>query len=190
MDDKPKNYWHTDGSQTTQLNPTQPGVSTPQNSPSNIGPSEDDVNWQASEYIHHDKGFLWYCALGLVTIVGVGSAVFFQQWIFAALVLVMGVAVGIYARRPPREISYSISHDGVYVDNQPYPYDSFRSFGIIDDGAFFALQLRPTKRFMPAVMMYFAEDDGERIIDALSDHLPMEDIKVDLIDKFMRWLRF
>ncbi|HEX6462262.1 MAG TPA: hypothetical protein VFZ58_03225 [Candidatus Saccharimonadales bacterium] len=188
MEEKPQNYWQPASPEPSQ--PVQTQDPAPQAPLEQTGPSEADISWRASEYVHHDKGFLWYVVLGATTLAGTGLAAFLQQWIFAALILIMGIAVGVYAKRPPREISYSIAPDGVYVNNQLFLYGDFRSFGIVDDGAFFALQLRPTKRFMPAVTMYFTEADGERIVDALSQHLPMEELKIDLVDKFMRWLRF
>lgn len=190
MDEKPQNYWRTDETnpQPNTVASTAPHVS--QVASDEINSSPDTVSWRASEYIHHDKGFWWYVVLGLITIAGTVLAVFLQQWIFAALILVMGIAIGVYAKRPPREINYSIATDGILINNQHFSYYDFRSFSIVDDGAFFAVQLRPTKRFMPAVTMYFAETDGERIVDALGEHLPMEEMKADLFDKFIQWLRF
>jgi hypothetical protein len=43
---------------------------------------------------------------------------------------------------------------------------------------------------MPAVSMYFAEEDGEKIVDILGARLPMEELHLDAIDRLMRRLRF
>jgi len=188
MDEKPQNYWHPDQQQEAEKNDTPAFSSAEQ--PQELTEGGDEVSWRASEYIHHDKGVLWYVVLGLVTIAGTGLAVFLQQWIFAALVLAMGVAIGVYASRPPREVEYRITEEGIYVADRLFPYINFRSFGVEADGAFYSLQLRPTKRFMPGLTIYFAEDDGEDIVDVLSEYLPMEELKPDMVDMFMRWLRF
>lgn len=155
-----------------------------------IDHASDTVEWRASEYIHHDKSVIWYIALGMITVVSAGIAAFFQQWLFAILIVVMGMALGVFARRPPREVLYRIGSDGVTIAERTFPFSQFKAFGVLDEGAFYSVQLRPAKRLMPGISIYFARDDGERIFDALAAHLPMEEMKLDPVDKFMRWLRF
>lgn len=150
----------------------------------------DSVEWQAPEYVHHDKGTLWFVGLGIVTIVGAALAFIFGQWLFAVLIVVMGLALGVLAKRPPRDVHYLITNDSVTIGGKVFRFNQFKSFGILNEGDIYAGLLRPAKRFMPSVTVYFRHEDGERIFDALAANLPMEEIKPDVFDKFMKRLRF
>jgi len=148
------------------------------------------LTWEASEYVHTDKGSMWLVGLGAVTLVVAGIAVYFQAWTFLILVLVMGVAMGVFAFRPPRTVHYVLNDSGVQIGGKLYHYSDFRAFGILEDGAFFTMELIPAKRFAPALSVYFAEAQGEDIVDIVGSHLPMENIQPDVIDHIMRRLRF
>jgi len=150
----------------------------------------DAITWQAPEYIHHDKGTLWYAVLGGVTLVGAGLAVFFAQWLFAVLIVVMGIALGVLAKRPPRDITYQIDSHGVSVGEKAFPFSQLKAFGVIGDGDIYTVLIRPAKRFMPSVTLYFRHDDGEKIFDALAANLPAEQIKPDMFDKLVKRIRF
>ncbi len=159
-----------------------------------LQPQPDDGNvllaWRASEYIHHDKGIVWYLVLGGITIGAAALAFVFQQWLFGTLIVVMGITMTIFAHRPPREITYELSLEGIRVEDRLFPYNQFRSFTVEKEGAFYSLQLRPIKRFSMGVTIYFAESEGEQIVDILAARMPMEESKPDIVDQFMRWLRF
>lgn len=148
------------------------------------------IDWEASEYVHHHKNPLWFVALGTVVAVTFGVSVFLQAWTFAALVIVMAIAIVFFAVRPPRSLHYKLSASGLQINEHFYGYREFRSFGIIQDGGLFSIMLLPVKRFMPALTIYFNQQDGEKIVDILGTHLPMEQMKQDSIDRWMRNLRF
>jgi len=157
---------------------------------SNGSRSADSIEWQASEYVQHDKGAGWVFILTVVALLGVGAALWFGQWMFAFLLGVMAVAFGYYAVRKPRIMHYQLSNDGLKINGKPFPITDFRAFGVIDDGALYSIRLIPAKRLAPAIMIYFAEDDGETIVDILGRHMPMEQMHPDIMDVIMRKLRF
>jgi hypothetical protein len=148
------------------------------------------VQWDASEYIHHQKGFGWYLVLGFIVLVLTGLSIWAQNWTFAVLTIVMGIATAVYAGRSPGQVHYALTAQGLQIDQKHYNYSDFRAFGILPDGGLFSIVLIPTKRFMPAITIYFAEQDGERIVDVLGASLPMEKLDHDPIDKLMRRLHF
>lgn len=166
-----------------------PGISSPPYTP----PShvEDDIlSWEASEYVHIDKGRSWLIGLTIIVLILVGISLWLQEWTFAVLVVVMGVAMGVFAFRRPHVLHYTLTHDGVQIADKLYHYKDFRAFGILEDGAFYTMTLIPVKRFAPALSVYFAEPQGDKIVDIVGEHLPMEKIEPDLIDVVMRRLRF
>jgi hypothetical protein len=150
----------------------------------------DKVAWEASEYIHRAKDSRWGIAFGVVVLVILGVAVWLQEWIFAVLVVVMGGAMGYFAFRPPQTKRYTLTHDGLEVDGKLFLLSDYRAFGVLAEDAFYSAMLIPTARFKPALTVYFAEDDAEKIISILGEHLPVEDIKPDPVDVIMRRLHF
>jgi hypothetical protein len=153
---------------------------------------DDDevVRWEASEYIHRSKDATWIIGFGIIVAIILGVALWLQAWTFAALVVVMAAAMGVFAFRKPKVKKYALSHHGLQIDDRVYHLSDFRSFGVLAEEAFFSIMLIPTKRFMPAVTVYFAQEDGEQIVGILSTHLPLEELQPDPIDAIMRRLHF
>ena len=53
----------------------------------------------------------------------------------------------------------------------------------------YSIVLIPKKRFATSVVVYFPETSGEEIVDIFGAHLPMEPVKLDVLDKLVRLLR-
>jgi len=150
-----------------------------------------DLSWEASEYIHHSKSPMWFAGfVGLMLVLLAVAYFLTHAWTFVILVVVMAVAIGVFATRPPRTLHYALTDAGIQIEQSGYHYSDFRAFGIINDGPLYSVMLIPVKRFMPAVNIYFDENDGEKIVDILGTRLPMEDLHLDAVDRLMRRLRF
>ena len=149
------------------------------------------VHWTASEYIHEEKNGLWFILFAIVALAFIAvDILFLKSYTFSGLVIVMAVAVVIYSRRPPRVIKYTLSGDqGLYVGENLYHFSEFKSFSLIKDDQHNSIMLIPIKRFAPGVSVYFPEEVGEEIVDILGARLPMEMLKLDLIDIIIRKLR-
>ena len=148
-----------------------------------------NVSWEAKEYIERDRNVWWY--IGLFT-VGIGLcilSIFLQWWSFIALIVVCIIAILVTSTRPPRKIQYSLDKDGLTEGNKLHKYDEFRAFGILKEGSHFSAVLIPKKRFAMQVKVYFPGDSGEAIVDALGARLPMEEVKLDFLDKLVNFLR-
>jgi len=169
---------------------TQGHLSTPP-SPPEAPTAETLLEWQASEYVHHAKSFGWFAGFAVIMLVLLAVAYFLTHaWTFVILVVVMAVAIGVFATRSPRTLHYALTASGIQIEQSAYHYSDFRAFGIIFDGALYSVMLIPTKRFMPAVNIYFSEADGEKIVDILGARLPMQDLRLDAVDRLMRRLHF
>jgi len=154
-------------------------------------PSNPPITWSAQEYVHIDKGIGWYILFAIIVLALVAIDIFFlKSWTFSALVVVMAVAIVIYIRRPPRTLTYALSPaQGLYVGERLYHFDEFRAFGLIKDGDNHSIMLIPRKRFSPGVSVFFPEEAGERIVDILGQRLPMDELKLDVVDILIRKLR-
>ena len=149
------------------------------------------IEWQASEYITREKNTLWFVLLGVVAVVLAALALFLIKDItFAILIVVMAVAVGLFARRPARDLSYRLSYDGLTINGKFFAFQDYRAFGVVQEGALYSITLLPRKRFAPGVNVYFPPEQGEQIVDMFGAVLPMEHIKQDFIDRLSEKLHF
>ncbi len=154
------------------------------------GDSPAVVTWVAHEYIHQEKGALWFMLFALIVLVLIGVSIFLMQsWSFAVLLAVIAVVVIVYSRRPPRELTYTLNDDGLIIDQKLHKFTDFKSFGVIRDGDDFSVMLIPTQRFQPGITVYFPEESGEAIVDMLGARLPMKDLRLDAVDRVVRLLR-
>jgi len=147
------------------------------------------VNWEAQEYVTHDKNAGWYVGLAMIGLSLAALAVWLHQWTFLALVAVSVVAIIVYSLRPPRTLHYSLSDKGLSEGNRLYDFGQFKSFGVLRDDKRFSIVLTPRKRFSPRVSVYFPESQGEQIVDMFGARLPMEEVRLDALDRLIRFLR-
>ncbi len=151
--------------------------------------SKDIVNWEAEEYLQRDKKAGWYVGFAIVVLALVVVSILLQWWTFTVLVVLSAIALIIYSVRPPRTLHYSLTSKGLSEGNNLYGYDDFRSFGVLNDDGNYAIVLIPRKRFSPRVMVFFPKESGEEIVDAFGARLPMEEVRLDFLDKIVKKLR-
>ena len=152
--------------------------------------NEVAYSWQASEYVHHRKGPGWYAGLLGVVIVLVVGAALLHYWLEIGAFLVMGVAILVYARKPPRTLMYELTPKGINIEGKFHPYAEFRSFAVLPDLEWHSINLEPVKRFSPPLAVLFDSDDFDQIVGHLELHLSREDRQPDIIDRLSRYLRF
>lgn len=151
--------------------------------------AKEIVNWEAREYILGEKKTGWYVGLVVVALGLIALAVWQEWWTFVVLIVLATVSLWIYTVRPPRVLHYSLGNKGLSEGNKLYPYEDYRAFGVLKEGKNFAIVLIPRKRFSPGVKVYFPEETGEKIVDAFGARLPMDEVKMDVLDKIVGFLR-
>lgn len=163
------------------------GSQQDQYSPISIKP----VKWSASEFIEHEKNSTWFMGLAGLTIASVVIIFLITEDLVTSAVIIIAAALfGVTAKRKPRTLQYQIDNVGVIIDGKPFPYDVFKSFSVLAEGAFNSIQLMPLKRFMPPISLYFPPENEEQIITTLGSYLPHEDRTHDPIERLMRRVRF
>lgn len=158
----------------------------------NMTTQPNTVEWQASEFIEHQKSSQWFVAFGIGTLV-MGVLVFFitQHSIFSTVVVVLAaITFAMYAHQKPRTLKYRLGASSITIGDKQYKYDDFRTFSVMQEGMLQSIVLQPLKRFMPPLTLYFANEDGEKIFDVLAKHIPHEERRPDPIDNLMRRIRF
>lgn len=148
------------------------------------------LDWQAQEFVQTHKPAGWYLGFGAFFVVLIVLAIFTRQYITVGLFALMGVALFIYANRPPRTLHYELTNYGVKVGEKKYLFDDFASYYQTSDYGQPVLELVPNKRFGTLVSLPPAEHQMDELQDALSQMLPKVDNKEDVVDKLFRALRF
>jgi hypothetical protein len=154
-------------------------------------PPENVITWSASEYIGNPKSMTWFAMLAAAA-VAVAVIVYFitSDYVSTVVIIVLGIIVGVFAARQPNVLQYSLDRAGIHMGLRFYPYNSFKSFSVVDDGAFSHISLLPLKRFMPNMAIHYAPTDEEKITKTLADYLPYEEHQGDVIENFSRRVRF
>ena len=148
-----------------------------------------DITWQAEEYIVPGRNTWWYVCLFLVGAALCTLAVFLKWWTFLILIVLSIITILTSNLRPPRKIQYTLNKTGINEGNNLHKFEDYKAFGILKEGNYFSAVLLPKKRFSLSTKVYFSKTNGEQIVDILGAHLPMEEVKLDFLDKIVNFLR-
>lgn len=155
--------------------------------------NEDDASvlrWQAAEYVQQEQSRPWFIGLGVVVVALMAIAFFLMKSItFMVLIPIMAVALVVYVKRPAVIHDYTLSRKGLHVDDKLFPYDQFKSFGVLSKDDKHAIVFTPRRRFQIGHTIYFPEEVGESLVDMLATRLPMKEVKPDMIDNLLARLR-
>lgn len=151
--------------------------------------TQSGISWQAEEYITREHNVGWYFGLFGIGLALSALAFFLKSWTFLTLIVVSIIAILISISRPPRKIQYTLEEDGLKEGEKLHKFEDFKAFGILKEDSHFSAVLIPKKRFGLSVKIYFPGDSGEAIVDALGARLPMEEVKLDFLDKIVNFLR-
>ncbi|HSW74864.1 MAG TPA: hypothetical protein VLG16_03260 [Candidatus Saccharimonadales bacterium] len=177
----------TNDTQPRQAAPAMPFI----NDESQARLAAPEADWSASEFIDHEKGSLWYIALGLATIIIAGGVFLIAHDIFSVVAVVAALIIfGVMAKRKPKMVQYHVGSEGLRANGRVYAYANFKSFGLQDEGPFSSLVFMPMKRFMLPIYVYFPPEDLDKIMETLSFYIPFSPIEQAAIDKATHRLRF
>ena len=148
-----------------------------------------EITWQAEEYITPGRNTWWYVGLFAVGAALATLSVLLQWWTFLILIILSIITILTSTIRPPRKITYALNSEGLSEGQRIHKYEDYKAFGILKEGNHYSAILIPKKRFGLSVKVYFPEGSGEAIVDALGARLPMQEVKLDFLDKIVNFLR-
>ncbi len=150
----------------------------------------EPIAWNAPEGVRVQRGAVWYVLFAIVLAGLMALAILvFQNWTFAILLPIMAVALFVLSNKNPQTINYAISPKGIYIADTLHDFSEFRAFGLLHENGQHSILLLPVKRFSPGLTIYFSEAEGEKIVDMLGARLPMQEIKPDTLEKFIRLIK-
>ena len=150
----------------------------------------EPIAWNAPEGVRVQRGAVWYILFAIVLVGLMALAILvFKNWTFTILLPIMAVALFVLSNKNPQTINYAISPKGIYIADTLHDFSEFRAFGLLHENDQHSILLLPVKRFSPGLTIYFSEAEGEKIVDMLGARLPMQEIKPDALEKFIRLIK-
>jgi hypothetical protein len=139
----------------------------------------DTIQWETLDHEHkNDKGQDWYWALGLIVVSIAIAAILLGNTLFALLVILAAVALGLSVNQKQELNKYTVNTRGISVNKLLYPYKNLEAFWIDET--------RPNenilivdiqKPLMPHLIIRIpASISTNDLQDYLLDYLPEEEI--------------
>jgi hypothetical protein len=92
--------------------------------------SDEKLIWSALEYEEKDRSSDWFWALGVIIVTSSITAIIFENYFFAGLILLSGILLGFLAIKKPDTVTYELNQKGLKIRNRLYPYENIKSFWI------------------------------------------------------------
>lgn len=131
------------------------------------------IQWEAPEYIPHQRGKLWYILASAIAILLALYSIWTHSWtMLAAILLVVGAYIFTHSHQP-KHIQIAISEMGVKVGQKTFPYSHIKAFWIIHQPPFInTLNIRTTERMFQDVTVQLSHQDPVPIKKFLARHIP------------------
>lgn len=151
----------------------------------------DTIRWRGYEHSHKEHSTDWYWALGIVTLSTALIAILFSDPLFALLIGMAGLTVGMAAARPSPELEMSFTTKGLVIGHDIYPYLQMRAFWIDDEAEEPRLLLDTPRLLAPDIIVPIPEEYVDairaRLLAAKVAEIPMEE---PLPHRIMEFLGF
>lgn len=149
------------------------------------------VTWTASEYIAHGKNSTWFLAYGMaVVVLAIIIYILLRDIVTVVVVAIAAATFAAFSVRQPRTLEYTVDDRGIQIGDKFYPYEAFRSFDVTLEGTLPAIHLVSLKRFMPPLTIFYDMSMEDAIVSTISNYLPHQERKADVVDNIARRIRF
>jgi hypothetical protein len=159
--------------------------------------------WSALEYEEKERSKDWFWALGIIVVTSSIASIIFENYFFAALLLLAGFLLGFFAIKKPDTITYELNEKGLKVRDRLYPYENIKSFWIQinsssetnskegEENIKPMLFIHSERMFMPVFSMPIDEDLAEDIHSImLSQNVAEVEMKEHPSEKIMEMIGF
>ncbi len=154
--------------------------------------NEDGISWNGPEFVSHEKNSEWY-GMTVAAAIILGVLIYFvtsRDLVSALTVAIAVMILGFYGLRKPKLINFGLGLDGISIGNKQVVYEEIRAFTAVTEGEYLNITLFPHKRFGPPLGLCYRGQNEDRIVEFLSERLPMEQHKSDIIENFLQRIRF
>jgi hypothetical protein len=150
------------------------------------------IEWSAPEYSHKERGNDWFWAIGLITIIACGVAIWLHNYVFAVFLLISGCCLIMFTLRHPQDVTYLIETKGLTMGKDLHSWKSIKSFNIKnnDSDAYAKLMIETSKYFLPIYTIPLPKDMIDKTKETLLMVIPRSEIDESKSMVFMEKLGF
>lgn len=127
------------------------------------------VRWSAYEHEHVERGSDWYWALGIASVSLAITSILFGNVLFAILIVIAAITLGIISRHPPPLVEFELSDRGILIGHTMHRYEEIISFWVDDERPEGPILLIDTTKFMSPNLI-----------------IPIEDVEPEVVRDFLR----
>ena len=148
------------------------------------------VTWRALEHAHTEKGSDWFWALGIIAISSAVVSLLFQNFLFAILILIGSFTMALLAKKPPRELEFTLTEKGIQIDQSLYPYKMMEAFWLRTEGEEPTLIVDVRKFLTPHLIIPVPPEQAVVIRTYLLEHLKEEELEEPFGQRLFEMLGF
>lgn len=149
------------------------------------------IEWTTSEFKKYKRKKNWFILPALTALILIIIAILLKNFLFAILIIFAALAVYIYAQKEPRKIKFSISGEGIQIEQTIYKYEDLKSFWIFyEPPEVKELSIRSKKMFMPYIKLPLGDQNPAKIRKLLLRFLPEKKHPESIIDEWTRRIKF
>ena len=130
------------------------------------------LGWLVDEYERHERGPVWYAALILAGAGLILYALVVQNFLFAIIIVMFGVIIGLSTLRDPDRILFQVTTRGISVGHLFVPYKALKDFWIVYEPPYVkSLYIEHKNDLTPRIVVPIEDADPVEIRRALLDYL-------------------
>jgi hypothetical protein len=153
---------------------------------------EELLQWKSAPYVSKHKSVDWFWILGFIVVLSSGLAWYLGNFAFAAVILIGGIVVGLYANDHIEEQAYIVTTKGIKLGEDFFPYEDIKSFWVFTDGLPSKNQLLLTlkRSFFVHTSIALGDTDPDKVRLVLRKYVLEKRQLPALSDAVMDWLKF
>jgi hypothetical protein len=146
------------------------------------------IAWQDYEFPVKTKSLKWFIKIIIATIV-IGAVLYLLSRDYVTIVaLFVGVLIlVVYSFRKPKMTNFMIDKYRVVVGKHQFNFLDYRAYFMKEYENHNAVVLIPYKRFAPSVTIYIRADYVDKVVDFISQIIPIGAEPFNMIDFILDW---
>jgi len=152
----------------------------------------DDVfiSWVAPEFTRYEKSKIWFILLGIISATLIIIALLMKNFLFALIIFMAAFLIYVQGLKHPRKIKFTISEEGLTIDEKTFHYSELKSFWIFEEPGIRILSVITKKLIQPQLSIPLEDQSPEIIRKALIRFIPERKQEETLTDIITRKLKF
>ncbi|MFH1711942.1 MAG: hypothetical protein ABH846_01765 [Patescibacteria group bacterium] len=130
------------------------------------------ISWETWEFPPHERSRFWYIMVSIIGVSLIVYAVYTENFLFAIIILIMGVILFVNSLRHPDRIMVHITTLGIVLGDEFYPYQDLKDFAIVyEPPAVKLLYVDFTSMFKPLVAIPLEDVDPNAVREYLQQFI-------------------